>query len=132
MWTSYVQSKKNQKLDLKEGFSYLTYVDGSFGQKIKLPLSLTMMEELLKFHCITFLIEQKAEVNARDRQNNTPLHILRKKHNLEQNSCLSIAEELIKAGADLTAVNNKGKTPMDNEHVQQLREEKPELFQKIK
>ncbi len=82
--------------------------------------------------CITLLIEQKAEVNASDRQNNTPLHILRKKHNLEQNSCLSIAEELIKAGADLTAVNNKGKTPMDNEHVQQLREAKPELFQKMK
>jgi ankyrin repeat protein len=82
--------------------------------------------------CVTLLIEQKAEVNASDRQNNTPLHILRKKYNLEQNSCLSIAEELIKAGADLTAVNNKGKTPMDNEHVQQLREEKPELFHKMK
>ncbi len=74
------------------------------------------------------MIEQKAEVNASDRQNNTPLHILRKKHNLEQNSCLKIAEELIKAGADLTAVNNEEKTPMDNEHVQKLRAQKPELF----
>jgi ankyrin repeat protein len=91
-----------------------------------------MMEELLKFYCITFLIEQKAEVNARDRQNNTPLHFLGKKFSLEQNSCLRIAEELIKAGADLTAVNNKGKILMDNEHVEQLRQGKPELFQKMK
>jgi hypothetical protein len=44
-------------------------------------------------------------------------------------SCSSAAEELIKAGADLTAVNNEGETPMDNEFVQKLREQKPELFQ---
>jgi hypothetical protein len=42
--------------------------------------------------------------------------------------CLRAAEKLIKAGADLTAVNNKGKTPMENEFVQILREQKPELF----
>jgi ankyrin repeat protein len=82
--------------------------------------------------CVTLLIEQKAKVNARDRQNNTPLHILRKNYYLKQNSCLRIAEELIKAGAYLSAVNNKGKTPMDNEHVQHLREVKPELFHKVK
>jgi hypothetical protein len=42
---------------------------------------------------------------------------------------LRAAEELIKAGADLTAVNDEGKTPMENELVQILREQKPELFQ---
>jgi hypothetical protein len=46
-------------------------------------------------------------------------------------SCSSAAEELIRAGADLTAVNNEGKTPMDNKYVQKLREQKPELFQVI-
>jgi hypothetical protein len=44
-------------------------------------------------------------------------------------SCSSAAEELIKAGADLTAVKDEGKTPMDNELVKELREQKPELFQ---
>jgi hypothetical protein len=38
-----------------------------------------------------------------------------KKFHLE--SCLRSAEELIKAGADLTAFNNDGKTFLDNEHV---------------
>jgi ankyrin repeat protein len=81
------------------------------------------------FESVTYLIVKKAEVNARDKQNNTPLHILGKQYDFELDSCLSIAEELIYAGADLTAVNNEGKTPMDNNrYVQQLKEQKPELF----
>jgi hypothetical protein len=58
-------------------------------------------------------------------------HILRKHpwKKSEEHLCLRAALELIKAGADLTAVNNEGKTPMEtNYYVQQLRQQKPELF----
>ena len=74
--------------------------------------------------CLTFLIAQKAEVNARDNINNTPLHILGQMvgyglfygdFNEAEQHCLRAAEELIKAGADLTTVNNEGKTPKKNE-----------------
>ncbi len=63
--------------------------------------------------CLTFLIDQKAEVNAKDNRNNTPLHILGQFF-LELRTigdsdvlCLQAAEELIKAGAYLTAVNRQ-------------------------
>jgi ankyrin repeat protein len=91
------------------------------------------MWRLEDLECLTFLIDQKAEVNARDNQNNTPLYILGQQvgygpfYGVDQNY-LRAAEVMIKAGADLTAVNNEGKTPMDNEFVQILREQKPELF----
>jgi len=43
--------------------------------------------------------------------------------------CLKAAEKLIKAGADLTTVNYKGETPMENGLVQLLSQQKPQLFQ---
>jgi ankyrin repeat protein len=84
--------------------------------------------------CLTFLIDQKAEVNARDNQNNTPLHILGRffLHVMtlaNTELCSRAAEELIKAGADLTAVNDEGETPMKNQFVKELSQQKPELFQ---
>jgi ankyrin repeat protein len=99
-----------------------------------LHLSAYQMFHSKTFQCLTFLIDQKAEVYARDNQNNTPLHILgqyiRVSINIKQHLqfCLRAAEELIRAGAHLTAVNKEGKTPMANKFVQKLREQKPELF----
>jgi hypothetical protein len=99
------------------------------------PLHATAYEmwNLECLESLTFMNDQKAEVNARDNQNNTPLHILGKGTSwlseLKPHFCLRATEELIKAGADLTAVNNEGETPMDNELVKILREQKPELFQ---
>jgi ankyrin repeat protein len=92
------------------------------------------MWRLVDLKCLTFLIDQKAEVNARDKQNNTPLHSLGQSivwsGNKEEHIqfCLKAGEELIIAGADLTAVNNEGETPMENDCLQHLREQKPELF----
>ncbi len=45
---------------------------------------------------------------------------------------METAEELIRAGASLSAKNEKGKTPMDNSYVQKLKELKPELFENAK
>jgi ankyrin repeat protein len=75
-----------------------------------------LMYNLKTLKGLTFLIAQKAEVNARDNQNNTPLHILGRfflevRLLVNTDLCSRAFEELIKAGADLTAVNNKGKTP---------------------
>jgi ankyrin repeat protein len=82
-------------------------------------------------HCLKYLIDKAAEVNVRDHQNNTPLHILghNSQYSYFDQYCLRAAEKLIKAGADLTAVNNEGKTPMENEFVKELRKQKLELFQ---
>jgi ankyrin repeat protein len=100
------------------------------------------MWNLEGLECLTFLIAQKVDVNATDKQNNTPLHILGKYFRYRYFDSgykdityievfLRAAEELIKAGADLTAVNNKEETPIEkNYYVQQLREQKPELFLK--
>ncbi len=55
-----------------------------------------------------------------------PLHILGKQYLFDLNSGLRIAEELIEA--NLSAVINAGETPMENKYVQELREQKPELF----
>ncbi len=103
--------------------------------KGRTPLLLSAFEmwNLESLKCLKFLIAQKPEVNARDNQNNTPLHSLGQqwsRHLANTELCSRAAEELIKAGADLTAVNNKGETPMDNEYVQKLQEQKPELFLK--
>jgi ankyrin repeat protein len=86
------------------------------------------MMNLKGLECLTLLIDQKSEVNAKDNQNNTPLHILIPFSFKYNHIGLRGAEELINARADLTAVNNEGKTPMDNKIVQILREQKPELF----
>jgi ankyrin repeat protein len=95
-----------------------------------LHLSAYGMMNLKGLECLTFLIAQKAEVNARDNINNTPLHILGQNpwKKSEEHLCLRAAVELIKAGADLTAVNNEGETTMNYKLVQELREKKPELF----
>jgi ankyrin repeat protein len=90
------------------------------------PLLLSAQNDQLD--CLTFLIDQKAKVNARDNQNNTPLHILGHNNWFSNKFCLRAAEELIKAGADLTAVNNIRKTPMDNVSVKKLQEQKLQLF----
>ncbi len=80
-----------------------------------------------QFESLKYLIGIGARVNGRDNHNSTPLHILG--HHppwlmVEEppQFCLRVAE------ADLTAFNNAGKTPMENESVQELREQKPELF----
>jgi ankyrin repeat protein len=83
--------------------------------------------------CLTFLIDQKAKVNAKDNQNNTPLHILGQQDGYIlfdefDQIFLRAAEKLIKAGADLTTVNNEGKTSMKNECVQKLIKQKPKMF----
>jgi hypothetical protein len=61
-----------------------------------------------------------------------PLYILGQDNSskLEQQHqfFLRDAEKLIKAGADLTTVNNEGKTSMKNEFVQLLSQQKPQLF----
>jgi hypothetical protein len=98
-----------------------------------LLLSACKVWNLKHLKCLTFLIDHKAEVNAIDNINNTPLHILGQQYTyglfneVEQNY-LRAAEKLIKAGADLAAVNNEGETTMNNKLVQELREKKPELF----
>jgi ankyrin repeat protein len=79
--------------------------------------------------CLKLLIELGADVNARDDKDNTPLHSVGKNHYLEHSdSVLSAAEELIKAGADLSAVNNRGASPLKNCYVKALKLKKPELF----
>jgi ankyrin repeat protein len=87
------------------------------------------MTNLEDLECLTLLIDQKAEVNAKDNQNNTPLHNLGHPYSFFKQNCLRAAEKLIKAGADLTAVNNEGQTPMDNKFVKELSAQKAELFQ---
>jgi ankyrin repeat protein len=90
------------------------------------------MWNLETLETLKILIDQKAEVNAKDNQNNTPLHKLgqdyRYRYFVDRYYSLRAAEKLIKAGADLSAANNVGKTPMENEYVKQLRKQKPKLF----
>ncbi len=105
--------------------------------------------------CLQYLIHRGALVNAKDNENNTPLHLLRKldkqpKMDLADRIChigykkncspfspnyspdfyWIAAEELIAAGADLSAVNKKRKTPMKKKDMKRLEKRRPELFPK--
>lgn len=56
------------------------------------------------------LLENKAEINALDMQNNTPLHVRVVKKDISDLSSIKI---LLEAGADLTIKNSKGMTPIE-------------------
>ena len=56
---------------------------------------------------ITWMIEKGADIEAGDRQGNTPLH-----HAANRSPFTGPVDALIKAGADVNAVNNKGYTPL--------------------
>jgi ankyrin repeat protein len=79
--------------------------------KERTPLHLSAFEG--NFHCLKYLIDSQAEVNARENEKNTPLHLIggNKKEFKNQELYEKCGKELIKAGANLTAVNNDGKTP---------------------
>ena len=91
---------------------------------------------------VSFLIEQQMNVNDVDYENNTPIHWLTCWYMPEEEdndywedldedlklSLMNIAEVLIRAGADLSAQNNEGKSALKNPAVQELKRKKPELF----
>jgi ankyrin repeat protein len=56
----------------------------------------------------TWLVDQRARINARDCGNDTPLHKA-----CERNSTLRVVKLLMEHGASLTATNNNGQTPLD-------------------
>jgi ankyrin repeat protein len=53
--------------------------------------------------CVRLLVEAGADVNARDRRGNTPLHV---------SAFTDADEELLKLGADVNARNDDGETPI--------------------
>ena len=83
--------------------------------------------------CLQLLIELGADVNVRDNKSNTPLHSVGKKNcfELSSDSVMPVAEELIRAGANLSAINYHGAGPLNNCYVEALRLKKPELFQEM-
>jgi ankyrin repeat protein len=56
-----------------------------------------------RVECVRLLVEAGADVNARDRDGNTPLHEI---------FLTDVEEELLKLGADVNARNNDGETPI--------------------
>ncbi len=102
--------------------------------------------KLAKVDCLEVLINKGANVNARCNHQNTALHLIgssekgrreererereRKKQTErqieERERC---AEMLIKAGTDIKAENEDGKTILDFEFFQELKDRKPDLFQ---
>ncbi len=67
--------------------------------------------------CLQHLIELGADVNARDKKCNTPLHSVGNYGHPRNSESLSVAAELIRAGADPTAVNCYGDSPLKNRFV---------------
>jgi ankyrin repeat protein len=57
----------------------------------------------LNVECVRLLVEAGANVNARDHNGNTALHV---------SFTTDVAEELLKLGADVNARNNDGETPI--------------------
>ena len=51
------------------------------------------------------LVDAGADVDARDKDNETPLHIA------FRNNRLDVAQFLLKSGADMVAMNNRGEIP---------------------
>ncbi len=78
--------------------------------------------------CIKYLRENNADVNILDLEQNTPLHLIGEDYFARYNKPIQSAEYLIKAGADLNAVNVNGATPLANCIVSLLKKRKPELF----
>jgi ankyrin repeat protein len=77
--------------------------------------------------CLKVLKDAGAEINAKDKDNNTPLHLAVKSDfsNEEKEKCCQF---LIASGADLSAKNGRGKTPLDHKFLKKLKRKNPELF----
>ena len=58
------------------------------------------------FRFAEILVDGGADVNARDKAHDTPLHIA------YRNNSLDIAQRLLKSGADICTKNNRGETPV--------------------
>lgn len=56
-----------------------------------------------RVECVRLLVKAGADVNARDRDGNTPLH---------ETFLADVEEELLKLGANVNAQNNEGETPI--------------------
>ncbi|KAK2578283.1 hypothetical protein KPH14_012873, partial [Odynerus spinipes] len=56
---------------------------------------------------VNFFVDKGIGVNDTDKNGNTPLHICSKANNI------SVAEELLKRGANISAINDEGKKPED-------------------
>jgi ankyrin repeat protein len=88
--------------------------------------------------CVTYLIANKMDVNVKNNQKDTPLHLVGNNIKLQERfsfdrdcfdkNCFETAEILIRAGANLSAKNKKRNFAFKNYVVKQLQWQKPELF----
>ncbi len=58
-------------------------------------------------------MDNKADVNARDKNGNTPIHLAGSSKHGTKDEKERCCELLIKAGCDWNIKNDKGKTPLD-------------------
>lgn len=61
---------------------------------------------------VDFFIENEADVNAKNNQGNTPLHLYILAKKLEEEERVSIIDALLKGGAELNVTNRDGLTPL--------------------